>query len=61
MKLNNLFKQEIKVVNVGLEQFHDDLAGQGIECIQMHWAIPIYRDERISNVLAQLELFDEED
>ena len=41
MSLNNLFNQKIKVINVGLEQFRDDLAEQGVECLQMQWSIPL--------------------
>lgn len=61
MSLNNLFQQKIRVVNVGLEQFRDDLVSQGEECIQMQWSIPIYADEKINNLLDTLALFDEED
>ena len=60
MSLNNLFNQKIKVVNVGLEQFHDDLLSQDIECIQMQWSIPLYRDKKIENILSKI-MFDEED
>lgn len=59
MSLNNLFDQKIKVVNVGLEQFCDDLVSQNIECIQLQWNIPLYVDKKIENLLSQL-LDDEE-
>ncbi len=58
MSLNNLFAQKIKVVNVGLEQFRDDLVEQGVDCLQMQWSIPLYVDEKVENLLA---LFDDED
>lgn len=60
MSLNNLFNQKIKVINVGLEQFYDDLLSQDVECIQMQWAIPLYRDKKIESILSKF-MFDEED
>lgn len=59
MSLNNLFHQKIKVINVGLEQFRDDLTEQGVECIQMQWSIPLYVDQKIENLLSLLEDEDE--
>lgn len=60
MSLNNLFNQKIKVVNIGLEQFRDDLLSQNVECIQMQWAIPLYRDKKIEDILSKI-MFGEED
>ncbi|WP_207646810.1 hypothetical protein [Angelakisella massiliensis] len=59
MSLNNLFNQKIKVINVGLEQFRDDLAEQGVECLQMQWSIPLYVDKKIENLLSLLDDEDE--
>ncbi len=58
MSLNDLFSQPVKVINVGLEQFRDDLVEQGTECLQMHWSIPLYVDKRIEELLS---LLDDED
>lgn len=35
--LNQLFSQELKVINMGLESFHKDLKEQGVETLQMNW------------------------
>lgn len=37
MKLNNLFKQELKVVNIGLESFYTDLKDQKTETVWLDW------------------------
>ena len=58
MSLNDLFSQPVKVINVGLEQFRDDLVEQGTKCLQMHWSIPLYVDKRIEELLS---LLDDED
>lgn len=55
MILNDLFNQKIKVVNVGLEQFRDDLVEQGVDCLQMQWSIPLYVDKKIEHLLSLLE------
>lgn len=36
-RINELFKQDLKVVNMGLESFYNDLKAQKVETIQMNW------------------------
>lgn len=36
-QLNQLFKKELKVINMGLESFHNDLKHQKVDCVQMDW------------------------
>ncbi|OIK14457.1 hypothetical protein BIV60_11535 [Bacillus sp. MUM 116] len=61
MGINNLFNQKLQIINIGLEQFHDDLQKQGLDVIQMRWTIPTTDNPRIKNVLEQLMLLDEEE
>ena len=37
MSVNDLFKQELKVVNLGLKSFHNDLKSQGVTVVQVNW------------------------
>lgn len=37
MKLNNLFKQELKVLNIGLESFYTDLKAQQTQTVWLNW------------------------
>lgn len=37
MNLNNLLKNNVRVLNIGLEQFNEDLLEQGVNSIQMDW------------------------
>jgi hypothetical protein len=59
MALNNLFNKELKVINVGLELFYDDLTSLGCEAIQTNWSIPTTSDARIKNILDKFEILDE--
>ncbi len=36
-KINELFKEDLKVINVGLEAFHEDLVKQEVQSIHVDW------------------------
>jgi FdrA protein len=42
------------VVNVGLEIFHDSLAGQGTPVVHVDWRPPAAGDDRLAGILARL-------
>lgn len=52
---NDILNSEIKVVNVGLEQFHNDLQKQGIASVQVEWAPPAGGDETVLSALNRLQ------
>lgn len=37
MKLNDLFKQDLKVLNIGIEGFYHDLKQQDVETVWLNW------------------------
>lgn len=37
MSVNDLFKQELKVVNLGLKSFHTNLKSQGVTAVHVNW------------------------
>ena len=37
MSVNDLFKQELKVINLGLKSFQNDLKSQGVTVVQVNW------------------------
>jgi hypothetical protein len=41
MALNDLFTQEIKVINTGMTAFRDDLAHSGVPVVQVDWKPPV--------------------
>ena len=51
---SNLLKAPIRVVNIGLQKFGDDLIGQDIAVVQVDWAPPARGDTRLANLLSRL-------
>lgn len=37
MSVNDLFKQDLKVINMGLKSFHTDIKSQGVPAIHVNW------------------------
>ena len=37
MSVNDLFKQELKVLNLGLKSFQNDLKSQDVTVVQVNW------------------------
>lgn len=55
VKINDLFSNELEVVNVGLEMFKEDLNSQGVKVSQVNFMPPADGDEE---VLAALDYLD---
>lgn len=53
-KLNTLFNKELKVVNMGLESFYDDLKNQNVQTIQMAWKPPAGGNKKMMSLLTRL-------
>ena len=54
-KLNDLFKQDLKVINMGLESFYNDLKSQNVQTIQMAWKPPAGGNKKMMGLLARLK------
>jgi hypothetical protein len=52
--VNDIFGKELKILNIGLEQFADDLKSQGIQCIQLNWRPPAQGDPEAADLLKLL-------
>ena len=50
----NLLEAPIRVVNIGLQKFADDLIGQDVEVVQVDWAPPARGNTRLANLLSRL-------
>ena len=50
-----LFNKKLKVINIGIETFAEDLEKQGIEVIRIDWRPPAGGDARILELLDKLE------
>jgi FdrA protein len=52
--LDRLLAGPVRVVNIGLEQFATDLAGNGAAVVQIEWAPPAAGDAKLGALLAKL-------
>lgn len=53
-KVNDIFGKELKVLNIGLEQFSIDLKEQDVTAVQMDWRPPAGGDSEAADLLAAL-------
>lgn len=53
-KINELFKNEVVVINMGLESFYKDLKDQDVQVIQMSWRPPAGGNAKLAGLLARL-------
>ena len=52
--IQKFLKAPLKVVNVGLESFAQDLTGQGVEVIDVDWRPPAGGDPKLADLLSKL-------
>ena len=57
-RINKLFKQDLKIINMGLESFHKDLRKQNVKTVQVDWTPPARGNEKILHWLAKLKQID---
>lgn len=55
MSVNELFKKELKVINVGLESFYDDLKSQEVPAIQVDWKPVAGGNKKMASLLNRLK------
>jgi len=53
-KLNELFKQDIKVINIGIPSFAQDLTQQGVVNIHVEWRPPAGGNRKIQALLEKI-------
>jgi len=51
---SSLLETPMRVVNIGLQKFADDLVGQDVEVVQVDWAPPARGNARLTNLLSRL-------
>lgn len=54
MKNNNLFKSDLKVVNIGLEGFYKATLDQGTTSVQVEWRPPAGGNKKLMDILEKL-------
>ena len=55
MSCEELFRQPIRVINIGLEGFAEDLQASGVEVVQLDWRPPAGGNTKMLALLARLE------
>ncbi len=52
----NILKETLKIVNVGLQSFAEDLKSQGVEVVHVDWQPPAGGDVEMLRLLERLGL-----
>ncbi|HZK29251.1 MAG TPA: fdrA domain protein [Clostridia bacterium] len=55
MSVNELFKKEMKIVNIGLESFYRDFQEQGIPSIHVQWKPLAGGNRKMASLLGKLK------
>ncbi len=53
-KTNDLLKKPVKVINIGLEAFAKELAGQAVPVVHVQWQPPTGGDPKLADLLSKL-------
>ena len=53
-EMRSILKQKLKVINLGIEIFADDLKRQGVEVVSIDWQPPAGGDEELLRLLEKL-------
>ncbi len=54
-KINELFQQKLKIINMGLESFNKDLKKQNVKTIHVDWKPPARGNEKMISLLDKLK------
>jgi FdrA protein len=49
------FAEPLRVINIGIEGFADDLKAEGVQVVHVDWRPPSGGDSRLAALLANLE------
>lgn len=53
-KISDLFKQDLKIINMGLESFYNDLKKQDIKVLHVDWRPPAGGNKKMISLLNKL-------
>ncbi len=54
VEINDLLEEPLKVINIGLEGFAEELKQQGVETVQVDWTPPAGGDPKLADLLSKL-------
>lgn len=55
MNTPKIFTEPLRVINIGIEGFADDLKAAGVEVIELDWRPPTGGNARLTSLLASLQ------
>jgi hypothetical protein len=55
MSALKIFAEPLRVINIGVEGFAEDLKASGVEVVQLDWRPPMGGDARLATLLAGLQ------
>lgn len=55
MAVQELFKQDLKVINLGLKSFYHDLKSQNVQVVQVNWKPIAGGNKRMASLLARIK------
>ncbi len=53
-KILKLFRSELKVINIGLEVFYEDLKAQGVNVVQVSWQQQPKLEKEYEEILSKI-------
>lgn len=51
MEINDLFNKELKIINIGMDSFSQNLKELEFESVQLDWAPPAGGDQKVLDAL----------
>lgn len=54
-KINNLFKEDLVVLNIGLDLFYKSINDSGGKAIKLDWQPPASGDSKLLDILSKLK------
>ena len=54
LEINDLLEEPLKVINIGLEGFAEELKQQGVETVQVDWTPPAGGAPKLADLLSKL-------
>ncbi len=54
-KINELFQEKLKVINMGLESFNENLKKQNVKTVQVDWKPPTRGNKKMLSLLDKLK------
>jgi hypothetical protein len=55
IRINELFQEELKIINMGLQSFNENLKKQNVKSVQVDWRPPARGNKKMLSLLDKLK------